>query len=408
MVKELSSHKPTSKLLNLLKKVLINRKILIFAVLLIAFTVFFSFFKGQINLQRAELETRITASSAKLEQIKQEAASKSAELEALKNEDQYKINQDLKNKIAEVEKTYGQLEDTIEEVVDARAQGVATATLEKDLAASVSDLGQLKYEDARGKLTTISNKVDELLAVKLAAVVAQAAPNQNPPAAGSYSRQSVSTSRGTFTVSLIAEEAGSVRMITDAASDNTCSNDCPVLPLATYVARNGGFAGINGSYFCPPDYPNCAGRVNSFDTLFFNARTKNYLNSDNNVYSTVPMVVQNGDRSMRFMGQSLEWGRDTGINGGIANHPMLVSGGNATVTETAGKGPRGFIGVKGGTLYIGVVHGADLGDAAAVLDTLGLDTAMNLDGGGSSALYYNGSYKIGPGRNLPNAVILAR
>jgi len=132
------------------------------------------------------------------------------------------------------------------------------------------------------------------------------------------------------------------------------------------------------------------------------------MNSDQNVYSTVPMFVQNADRSMRFMSASLEWGRDTGIIGGLANHPMLVSGGKALVTETGAKGPRGFIGVKGGTLYIGVVHGASIGDAAIVLQTLGLDTVMNLDGGGSSALYYNGAYKVGPGRNLPNAIILTR
>ncbi len=396
-----------SPILNFIKRHL-NRKLGIFGVLFAGFTLFFIFFNQQINSQKLELIAQLTAAKTQLEQIKQEMASQSAELEALKSEDQYKINQDLQNKIAEVEKTYGRLEDVIEEVADAKAQGVATGIMEKDLAAAIADLGNLKYEAAREKLATISSTVKQQLAIKLAPVVESAVPNQNPPAAGSYSRQSVTTSRGTFTVSLIAEEASSVRMITDAAADNTCSNDCPVLPLATYVVRNGGFAGINGSYFCPPDYPSCAGKVNSFDTLFFNARTKNYLNSDNNIYSNNPMVVQNADRSIRFMGRALEWGRDTGINGGISNFPMLVSGGNAVNFDTGVKGLRGFIGVKGGTLYIGVVHGADYGDAAAVLDTLGLDYAMNLDGGGSSALYYNGSYKVGPGRNIPNAIILAR
>lgn len=335
-------------------------------------------------------------------------ASMSGEIEVLKNEDLRKTNDDLKQKIAEVEKTYSLVEDVVEEIVDARSQGVAVGDLEKDMAAAFNLLGNLKYDEAAAKFNSIRQKNQELLSAKQAQVAAQAAPAQDLPASGSYRRQSVVTPRGTFTVSLIAEESASVKMITDAASDDTCTDNCPALPLATYVSRNGGFAGINGSYFCPPDYPSCAGKVNSFDTLFFNARTKKYLNSDNNVYSTVPMTVQNADRSMRFMGQSLEWGRDTGINGGIANQPMLVSGGNALVSATAGKGPRGFIGVKGGTLYIGVVHGADLGDAAAVLATLGLDTAMNLDGGGSSALYYNGKYMVGPGRNLPNAIILAR
>ncbi len=69
---------------------------------------------------------------------------------------------------------------------------------------------------------------------------------------------------------------------------------------------------------------------------------------------------------------------------------------------------RGFIASKGSTLYIGIVHNATVGDSAAALAAIGTDQAINLDGGGSSALYYNGKYVIGPGRNLPNAVILVR
>lgn len=343
-----------------------------------------------------------------VDKLKVIEASLSAELTILKNEDLRKSNTELKEKIAEVETAFRLASTTLENLSDARYQGINVASLEDDLAKTIHLLSQLKYNDASTQLTAVNKKVDELVAAKQGQVAAQATPAQDAPSAGSYRRQSVVTGRGTFTVSLIAETAGSVRMITDSANDDTCTNNCAALPLATYVSRNGGFAGINGSYFCPPDYPSCADKVNSFSTLLFNARVKRYMNSDQNVYSSVPMVVQNADRSLRFMGASQEWGRDTGIIGGIANQPMLVSGGQARVTDSGGKGPRGFIGVKGGTLYIGVVSGADLGDAAAVLATLGIESALNLDGGGSSALYYNGKYVLGPGRNLPNAVILAR
>lgn len=343
-----------------------------------------------------------------IEKLKSVEASLSAELETLKNEDLRKTNTDLKEKMAQVETVFRLASKTIENISDARYQGVLVTKLESDLAKAVSALSQLDYDEASTQLSTINTKLDELVAAKTAQVAAQATPAQDPPPAGSYRRQSVTTSRGTFTISLIAEQVGSVRMISDTANDDTCTNNCAVLPLATFVSRNGGFAGINGSYFCPPDYPSCADKVNSFNTLVFNARLKKYMNSDQNVYSTNAMVVQNADRSMRFLGQALDWGRDTGIIGGLSNYPLLVSGGQARVSDSGGKGPRGFIGVKGSTLYIGVVHGADLGDAAAVLATLGLDTAMNLDGGGSSALYHNGKYVVGPGRNLPNAIILAR
>jgi len=42
------------------------------------------------------------------------------------------------------------------------------------------------------------------------------------------------------------------------------------------------------------------------------------------------------------------------------------------------------------------------------MQSLGAENAMNLDGGGSVAMVYNGSYKVGPGRNLPNAIIFAQ
>lgn len=115
------------------------------------------------------------------------------------------------------------------------------------------------------------------------------------------------------------------------------------------------------------------------------------------------------------MGRSLEWGRDTGIIEGIANHPLLVSGGKPVVNEgglddksRATRTNRGFMGTKEDTLYVGVVHGATVGEAAYVLSGLGLEQAINLDGGGSSALYINGKYLVGPGRNIPNAVIFVK
>ncbi len=47
-------------------------------------------------------------------------------------------------------------------------------------------------------------------------------------------------------------------------------------------------------------------------------------------------------------------------------------------------------------------------DATYVAQTLGATNALNLDGGGSSALSIDGGYRVGPGRLLPNAVVLTR
>ena len=230
--------------------------------------------------------------------------------------------------------------------------------------------------------------------------------NNTPPGSG-YSRQSVNSEKGTFTVGIIAADLGSTRVIVDTASSGDCSNDCPTLSLGEYVSRNGAYAGVNGSYFCPADYASCADKKNSFDTLLMN-KDKIYFNSDNNVYSTLPAAIF-GYGTIRFVGQSLEWGRDTSADSVLANYPMLVQGGNIAYAgsgdgKLTSKGSRSFVGNKGNTVYIGVVFSATVEESAYVMKALGIENALNLDDGGSTALWHGG-YKVGPGRGLPNAIL---
>lgn len=231
--------------------------------------------------------------------------------------------------------------------------------------------------------------------------------SNNPPGSG-FSKQVVSLNGQNFTVAIVAADLTSTRVIVDTASESDCSNDCPVLPLADYVSRNGAYAGINGSYFCPLDYSSCQGKTNSFDTLLMN-KNKRYFNSDNNIYSTVPAVIFSPG-SIRFVSQSLQWGRDTSVDSVIANYPLLISGSNINFTEDpgepkfGGKAARTFIATKGGMVYIGMVYGASMGESAKVLHALGMGEALNLDQGGSTALWHGG-YIAGPGRNIPNAIL---
>jgi exopolysaccharide biosynthesis protein len=141
-------------------------------------------------------------------------------------------------------------------------------------------------------------------------------------------------------------------------------------------------------------------------------RKKVYFNSDNNVYSNVPAVIFSGG-SARFVGSSSEWGRDTGPDSVIASQPILVSGGNVSFggdgdPKKGSRGNRSFIGTKGSTVYIGVVRTATVAETARVLKALGLDSALNLDSGGSTALYANGRYLAGPGRQTPFGIVLVR
>ena len=222
--------------------------------------------------------------------------------------------------------------------------------------------------------------------------------------------QSVKSEKGTFKVAIVVADMGSTKVIVDTASSGDCSNDCPAFSLGEYVSRNGAYAGVNGSYFCPASYDSCAGKTNTFDTLLMN-KDKVYFNASNNVYSTIPAVIF-GYGTVRFVGQSLEWGRDTSADSVIANYPMLVQGGNIAYAGSSdgkltNKGGRSFVGATGSTIYIGVVFNATVEESAHTLHAMGIQNALNLDDGGSTALWFGG-YKAGPGRNIPNALLFVQ
>ncbi len=233
-------------------------------------------------------------------------------------------------------------------------------------------------------------------------------PVTSGPAGSGFSVKRVHTpSNGDFTVYVIGADLGSTKVIVDTASGGDCADNCPVLSLSDYVSRNSAYAGVNGGYFCPTSYPSCAGKTNSFDTLLMN-KDKVYFNSSNNVYSTNPAVIFQGG-SIRFVRQALEWGRDTGVDGVISNYPMLVFNAQnlnpgSSDPKLSSKGNRSFVANRGNTVYIGTVLSASINDSAAALTALQMDNALNLDSGGSTALW-SGGYKLGPGRNLPNVIL---
>ena len=329
-----------------------------------------------------------------------------SKLAELKNQDQYKVNEGLKKDIKNIETTYKESLSSYERLLDLRVQKAKTADLENQFAKVLNYLSSLNYSSASADLKLLSEnikKVEDSLTQTETAQIANVTVNNSAPGSG-FSQQKVSTDRGEFLVSIVAADLNSTRVLVDTASDGDCRDNCPTLPLATYVSRSGGFAGINGSYFCPPDYPSCAGKVNSFDTLLMN-KNKVYFNSGNNVYSNVPLVYFTGN-TMGVRGRSSDWGRDTGVDSVIAMQILLISGGNPTSAD-GGEAVRTFIGTKGSMVYIGIVYGASFSDAGTVLKTMGIDNALGLDQGGSTALWYGG-YKAGPGRNLPNAIVFVR
>lgn len=362
----------------------------------------FTFFILHLQKTHKDKEEQLNAKLLKAEKS----------LSKLQSEDQYVINQKLQKEITDIQNTYKNSVTLYEQILDLKAQKQNTASLDAQLAESINLLSQRKYASAQAILTVLSKGIQDVRSQFASSLsnTAQNATTSNTPPTANYSRQNVKTDIGSYLVDIIAGDLSSTRVIVDTASEATCKDNCPVMSLGDYVSRNGAYAGINGSYFCPADYPSCAGKTNSFDTLLMN-RNKVYFNSDNNVYSTVPAVIFLGS-SVRFVGRSLDWGRDTGIDSMIANQPLLVSGkqvafGGDGDPKKGSKGSRSFVGNIGNTVYIGVVHNVTVAEAAIVLKTLGMDNALNLDSGGSTALWYSG-YKAGPGRGIPNAILFIR
>jgi hypothetical protein len=365
-------------------------------VLIVSFSVFI-FKINQQNVASSNLSNQLQTTAAKLNN--------------LQNQDQYKINQGLKKNIDNIQTSYKSSLTLYQRILDLKAQKQDTSDLDKEFAQSLDYLSNLNYSSGSASLALltidIKKKEDALVAAFVVVQAVQNVAQSNTPPGSGFSVQSVTTDAGNFTVYIIAADLNSTRVIVDTASTGDCGNNCPTLALSDYVSRSNAFAGINGTFFCPAEYPSCAGKTGSFDLLVMN-KNKTYFNSANNIYSTNPAVIFTGN-SARFVGQALEWGRDTGVDAVLSNYPLLVSGGQVVYggggdPKFEPKGARGFVANKGSTAYIGDVLNATMQDSAKVLKALGMDNAMNLDEGGSTALW-SGGYKLGPGRNIPNALL---
>lgn len=345
--------------------------------------------------------------------ISSELNLKKQELESLKNDDQFKKNLALEGEIKNIQTTYQKALDVYEEMLDLRVEISKNQKTFNQFSEILAFLSKGNYASASANLLILGKEINSLrvsLASKSAVATAEVKKSNEAPASG-YSKQGVEIEGQTFVVDILAASLDSTKVIVETASESDCTNNCPVSSLADFVSKSGGFAGINGPYFCPAEYPSCSGKTNSFDTLLMN-KNKYYFNSSNNVYSSVPALIFSGN-SARLVGKSAEWGRDTGVDSVIASQPLLLSGGeirygNDSDAKRTQKGSRSFIAYKGNTVYIGVVRNATVSEVAKVLKSLGVEGALNLDSGGSTAFLVNGKYVAGPGRQTPFGIVLLK
>jgi ribosomal protein L30/L7E len=242
-----------------------------------------------------------------------------------------------------------------------------------------------------------------------------------PTTEASHVEKTVSTSRGSFTIDLVTIPRESYEMVTDTAETDDCENGCATKSLADYVSENGGTIGIHGTYFCPADYSSCSGMTGTFDPPVYNTAAGRMLNEFDLPYHSGPMLTTNEDGTLWFYHRATDFGTSVAsyesasgkqLQSAIANYPSLVEGGeNIIASEIVNasqstKSSRGGIGFDGENFYLVIAHSASVTDLASIFDeAIGADYAMNLDGGATSALYFEGSYAYGPSRTLANAIV---
>jgi len=235
------------------------------------------------------------------------------------------------------------------------------------------------------------------------------------PSGTGYSFLNVAIARGSFGVYLIKERLAQVSVRTLTANVTDCFADCPVKPLAQYVVENNAYAGMHGTYLCPPDYPACAAKVNSYDYAVYNSNLRSWLNQ-RAINSQNGLVTFAGGGATFYRRGSLyvQSGSPGPVTAAISNYPLLLQSGLVVDSEAEQspsqmlRGTKGALGTDGTFIYMAVVTSASVTDTAYVLQALGVKDALNLDGGGTSAMYIGGAYKVGPGRLLPNAIVLMK
>lgn len=115
-------------------------------------------------------------------------------------------------------------------------------------------------------------------------------------------------------------------------------------------------------------------------------------------------------------GESVDW---SGVHTAIGAGPRLVTDGKVTLNPAAegfkdpkiltGGGARSGIAImKDGSVLIATVSGATMKQWAAVMVQLGARQAMNLDGGASSGMLFQGKTVTAPGRALSNALLFGK
>jgi exopolysaccharide biosynthesis protein len=239
-----------------------------------------------------------------------------------------------------------------------------------------------------------------------------------------YAHKTVNTSVGKFTVDMIEIDLANPRLkiITDAASPYPTpekkSGGFGAQSLSKFVLAHNGFAGINATYFDAYS----SNRNYYFYPLYDTPESK-LINEDQLKYwTTGPIMAFDENNKFYYFKDSREFKSvadfelkyGAKLQAALGCRPRLIENGMNLLIEwdieekqRNTKANRNAIGYRENKLFLVIARNATVPDLVEIMKVIGVEYALNLDGGYSSALWYNDEYMVKPGRNIPNAIIFS-
>lgn len=258
------------------------------------------------------------------------------------------------------------------------------------------------------------------ITVRDLSTVRRAGTNVNSPY-HSYERKTVQTETyGSFLTDVITIDLSNpkLKIHTLTASATNCQSSCPARSLAHYYEEGFGFAAMNGTYF-----DTSASKRNYYFFPVYNSLKKVFINEDQLKYwTTGPIMAFDTNNRFYYFKDSREFKSvaDFELNYGVTlqaafgNKPRMIENGlnylidwEVNESQRTVKSTRHAVGYANNKLYLIVAHRSTVPEVAQVSQALGMEYAINMDGGGSTALMYNDRYLLGPGRAIPNALVFS-
>lgn len=196
--------------------------------------------------------------------------------------------------------------------------------------------------------------------------------------------------------------------------------------LRNFVELGRGVAGINGAYFTPRDYsgkPDSTNAVRIMNSDWFTYSRYYPDTGINGIFGFLsdgsPILVQNSIYGEKKLKDNYNSGMILELVSGIANFPILLMN---SVDLVPRYNQLGLITEKMKTIStksficrtikndikMGTIEKISMLDMPTFIRQFGCVDAINLDSGGSIAMYDKKRYIVGPGRNIMDAFVIVK